>query len=356
MRAAWFEARFGNIESFFFSASNRLITILVLILFAWVTCQAQPGTPAIPPPTRVATIYVQVSLPNGRPAGGALVTLRPTRGAPSIGFANDSGRLEFPGMPEVQYSVTATSPSDPALVSDAVEMNPSLSANGNLTVQLLLRDRSDPTKGPKPGVIRAGENEQKIPRDARKAFNEGLKFKGSDEPLKALESFNRAVDLYHDYYQAFSERGDVNVSQRKLEEATVDFDRALKINAHYGPALRGSGYCKLEKKEFAGAIELFEKSVSNDPNNANTHLLLGIANLELDRRESARDALKKALSFDNQPVPRAHIYLANLYARERHYLEAADELHKYIELDPAAADAGGMREIEAKWRARAAAP
>jgi len=62
------------------------------------------------------------------------------------------------------------------------------------------------------------------------------------------------------------------------------------------------------------------------------------------------------LSFDTQPVPRAHIYLANLYARERHYLQAADELHKYIEADPAAADAAGMREIEAKWRARAAAP
>lgn len=356
MRAAWFEARFGNVEPYFFTASKRLITILVLILFAWVTCQAQPGTPAIPPPPRLATIYVQVSLPNGRPAGGALVTLTPSSGSPRNGFANDSGRLEFPGMPEVQYSVTAISPSDPNLVSDAVEMNPSLSANGNLTVQLLLRDRSDHTTSAKTGVVRVGESEQRIPSEARKAFNEGLKFRDKDEPLKALESFNRAVGLYREYYQAFSERGDVNVSQRKLEEAAADFDRALKINAHYGPALRGSGYCKLEKREFADAIELFEKSVSNDPNNANTHLLLGIANLELDRRESAREALQKALSFDTQPVPRAHIYLANLYARERQYLRAADELHKYIEADPAAADAAGMREIEAKWRARAVTP
>jgi tetratricopeptide (TPR) repeat protein len=259
-------------------------------------------------------------------------------------------------MPDAQYSLSATSPSDPNLASDVVETNPSLTANGNLTVQLLLRERADHSKGPKPGVIRAGENEQRIPKEARKAFNDGLKFKGNDEPLKALESFNRAVELYHDYYQAFSERGDVNVSQRKLEEAAADFDRALKINAYYGPALRGSGYCKLEKKEFADAIDLFEKSISADPNNANTHLLMGIANLELDRREPARDALQKALSFDTQPVPRAHIYLANLYARERKYLQAADELHKYIEADPAAADAAGMREIEAKWRARAVAP
>jgi tetratricopeptide (TPR) repeat protein len=141
-----------------------------------------------------------------------------------------------------------------------------------------------------------------------------------------------------------------------LDEAAADFDRALKLNAHYGPALRGAGYCKLEKKEFVEAIDLFEKSIFVDPNNANTHLLLGIANLELDRREPARAALQKALGFNTQPVPRAHIYLANLYARERQYLQAADELHKYIEADPLAPDAAGMKEIEAKWRARATVP
>jgi len=259
-------------------------------------------------------------------------------------------------MPEGQYALTATSQSDPGLVSDVVETNPSRTANGNLTVQLLLRDRVERRKDGRPGVVRADENEQKIPKEARKAFNEGLKFKGNDEPLKALDRFNKAVELFGEYYQAFSERGDVNIAQQRLDAAAADFDRALKINSHYGPALRGSGYCKLEKREFAEAIVLFEKSVTADPGNANTHLLLGIANLELDRREPARNALLKALSFTTQPLPRAHIYLANLYAREHQYRQAADELHIYIEADPLGAAAGGMKEIEANWRARAAAP
>ena len=81
MRAAWFEARFGKAEPYFFKASKRLTLILVLTLSAWASCQAQPERSTLPSPVRVATIYVQVSLPNGRPAGGALVTLRPTRGA-----------------------------------------------------------------------------------------------------------------------------------------------------------------------------------------------------------------------------------------------------------------------------------
>lgn len=358
MRDAWFEARAGNLGNLelCFIRSTRFILALVFALFAWTGCQGQANGSRMTDPIKLSTIYVQVSLPNGRPAGGALVTLKPNSGVPRKAFANDSGRLEFPEMPDGQYTLTATSVSDPNLVSDSVETNPSRTANGNLTVQLLLRDRSDHSKRPKPGVIRAGEAEQTIPKEARKAFNDGLKFKANDEPRKALESFKRAWELYSEYYQALSERGNVNISERKLEEAAADFEHALKINPHYGPALRGSGYCKLEKREFADAIELFEKSISAEPNNANTHLLLGIANLELDRREPARDALRKALSFDTQPTPRAHIYLANLYAREHQYTQAADELHKYIEADPVAAEAAGMREIEAKWRARAVAP
>lgn len=356
MRSRYLDARVDSSKPSFVKTSNKLTLILVLVLCAGIDCQAQPGPSTMPVPIRLSTIYIQVSLPNGRPAAGALVTLAPNSGVPRKAFANDSGRLEFPGMPEGQYTLSAVSQSDPGLISDMVETNPSKSANGNLTVQLFLREKPEPTKDSRPGVIRAGESEQKVPKEARKAFNEGLKFKGDNEPLKALVSFSRAVELYHEYYQALSERGDLNVSQRKLDAAAVDFEQALKLNIHFGPALRGAGYCRLEKREFVEAIDLFEKSISADPNNANTHLLLGIANLELDRREPARGALQKALSFNTQPVPRAHIYLANLYARERQYLQAADELHKYLDADPQAADAEGMRKVEAQWRARAALP
>ena len=117
--------RIGHPGHFFFKASKRFMFTLVLALLAWVSCPAQPGGSMVPTPIKLSTIYVQVSLPNGRPAGGALVTLTPGGGgAPRKAFTNDSGRLEFPGMPEGQYTLTATSPSDPNLVSDVVEMNP----------------------------------------------------------------------------------------------------------------------------------------------------------------------------------------------------------------------------------------
>ena len=65
--------------------------------------------------------------------------------------------------------------------------------------------------------------------------------------------------------QAFSERGDLNVLRHNLDAAARDFDQALKFNPRYGPALRGSGYCKLSAGEYQQAIELFQQSIAADP-------------------------------------------------------------------------------------------
>jgi Tfp pilus assembly protein PilF len=308
--------------------------------------------PAKPP--RVFTISGQVSLPNGRPAAGIMVKLSNQTGVARETFTRDSGRFEFAGMDEGSYVLVATSLSDPKLVSETVQTDTTRTATGNLTVNITLRESSGPEKR-KAGVLRVDDVDQKIPKEARKAFNQSLKFKENNEPNKALDGFSRAIDLYPGYYQALSERGDLYVTQRKLTDAAADFERAVKINAHYGPALRGAGYCKLEQGEFAEAIRDFEQSVSADPDNANTHLLLGIANLQLDRRDAAKAALLKALSF-NPPPLRAHIHLANLYAKEHLYQQAADELRKYLDAAPEDPDRKNLESVEAQWRARAAAP
>jgi tetratricopeptide (TPR) repeat protein len=320
---------------------------LIIGAITSATAQAQSET---------FTISGQVSFFSGRPAARMLVKLNTRAGMVREAFTNDQGRFEFTEIHGGVFTLMASNPADPSQKSEVVEREtPNRVLTDHIYVNLTLGE-AGPAKSSKPGVITVDEAERKVPKAAQKAFRQGLIFKDDNDLIKALESFSQAIALYPEYVRALVERGDIYIAQRKLDQAAAEFQRATKINGRDGPALRGSGYCKLEKQEFFEAVELFEKSISADPNNANTHLLLGIANLELDRREPARDALQKALSFDTQPVPRAHIYLANLYARERQYLQAADELHKYIEAEPMAAEASGLREVEAKWRARATAP
>ncbi|HEV7893264.1 MAG TPA: tetratricopeptide repeat protein [Pyrinomonadaceae bacterium] len=315
-------------------------------------------TTAPPKPTKIITVQGQVSLPEGAPAADSVVVTLTTRGgAVRQAYTNDLGRFEFEGMEEGTYTLSAKSLNDPALRSESVLTDASRTATGNLNVSLTLRREARADDKVRPAeVLTAAEAEQRVPKDALKAFRRGAKFRKSNETDKALQSYTRAVELYPEYFQALAERGDLLVTRRKLAEAAADFERALKLNPQYAPALRGSGYCKLEKREFAEAAKDFEKAVSAQPDNANTYLLLGIAYLELDRRAAAKEALFKALGSGSRQELRAYIYLANLYARGRQYKEAAEELHKYLEAVPTDPEAAKLRAIEARWLALAASP
>ncbi len=337
-----------------YSASRKFAGALILVALACGYGQSQqPPLPTQPPPPlRIFNIEGQVSLPDGRPAPHALVTLTAS-GTRRQTYSGEEGRFEFPAMEAGSYSLTATTIGNIQLISETVDTNTNRTATNKLNINLILRDAEAPIKS-RPRIITPAEAAQRIPKEARKAFQQGVRLKQEGERDQALLRFNKAIDLFPEYFQALSERGDLYVFQRKLDEAAMDFAVALTIDPQYGPALRGSGYCKLEKKEFAQAIDDFDRSISAEPENANTYLLLGIAYLELDRREPARRALLRALSFSTQSVPRAHIYLANLYALEHQYQQAADELRSYLDAEPAAADAKVLREMEARWRARVA--
>jgi Tfp pilus assembly protein PilF len=331
------------------------VLMLALLVAGVTSANGQQHTSAVPSrPGTMVTIQGQASLASGRPAVRAVVKLITRGGVPREAFTDDHGRFEFPLVEEGGYVLTATSLVDPSVYADPVETDTSRTATGRLNVNLTLHGPLE-SRSSKPGVIHVGESAAKIPKEARKAFERGQRIKGS-EPAKALESFSRAIELWPQYFQALTERGDLFISQRKLAEARVDFDRALKVESKYGPALRGAGYCRLEGRQFEEAVSHFERSILVAPDNANSYLLLGIANLELDRRQQAKQALEKSLTFTSQRVSRAHIYLANLYALEHRYQQAADELRKYLDAEPTAPDAKAVREMEARWRTRTAAP
>lgn len=335
-----------------------VLGVLLSLAPAFAPRAAAQDRPRLEPnnPYRTFVINGYVALPDGSPARRAIVRISSRQGFNREMPANDQGRFEFKEMPAGYYRLTASSPAEPSLVSEPAETDTSRTATDYVNVTINLR-RPDATSAAaaKPRAVSVAEATQKVPKEARKAFNQGLKLKDEGKPDEAFDSFSRAIELYPEYFQALAERGDLYVARRKLAEASADFDRALKLDARYGHALRGSGYCKLERREFAAAADDFERALASDPDNFNAHLLYGIANLELDRREEARKALQQALRLSPDGAVRAHIYLANLYARDHLFKEAADELHTYLTINPAAPDAERLKQVEAQWRDRATA-
>lgn len=300
-------------------------------------------------------IYGNVTLPDGNPAARVVVRISGLSGLNREVRTDNQGRYEFQGLPNGRYRLTVTNPENPAHYTDPVEADSSRTAGNRLLLHLYLKML--PTKsGPKAGTVSVAEASQQIPKDAKKAFEDGLRRKADRQLDKALESFTRAIDSYPNYFQALAERGELYIARSQIAEAIVDFERALKLNEDCAPALRGLGYCYLEQQKFPEATQYLERAASVDPAVANTHLFLGIASLALDRREAARQALQEALKIDRKGAVSAHIYLADLYAREERYKDAANELKIYLDASPDAPNAARLKAKEAELRSRAKSP
>jgi protein O-GlcNAc transferase len=197
------------------------------------------------------------------------------------------------------------------------------------------------------------EATQNIPKAARKAYDQGVKLQKENQSDKALAAFNQAVELYQEYFQALTERANLLMGGGKLTEATADFERALRLNDKYVPALRGLGYCQIQQKQFEAAVSNLERAFVIEPKVPLTLLLLGYANLSLSRYEPAKQCLEEALKLGPESSARAHVYLAEVFAHEQKFKEAADSIRRYLTLKPDAADAADLRKMESDWRARA---
>ncbi|MBL8188599.1 MAG: tetratricopeptide repeat protein [Acidobacteria bacterium] len=298
-------------------------------------------------------IFGRVSLPDGQPAARVRVFIETTNGLKRDVLTDQEGNYEFRGMSAGRYRVYATNPDVPEQFSEPAESDTTRSFANRLQINVYLRlPMHSDKKEAKPGTINVAEATQNIPKDARKAYEQGLKFHRENRPQQAMEQFNKAIELFPAYFQALTERGSLLMQHNNLAESELDFVRALQINDKYAPAYRGIGYCQIQQKQFQAAVSNLEKSFVLDPNAPMTLLLLGYANLSLNRYEEARQCFQQALKLGADTAARAHVYLAEIYAHEQKFKEAADSIAAYLKANPNAADAANLRKMEADWRQR----
>lgn len=297
-------------------------------------------------------VFGRVSLPDGKPARRVPVFIETGTGLKRDTLTNEEGNYEFRGLTTGRFRVWATNPDIPEQYADPAQSDSSRSYNNRLQIDVFLRLPLHKDKDAKPGTISAIEASQNVPKPARKAYEQGVKLQKDNQAEKALGAFNQAIELYPEYFQALTERANLLMQQNKLAEAEADFARALKINGKYSPAFRGIGLCQIQQKEFAAAVSNLENAFVLEPNAPMTLMLLGYANLSLNRYEEAKQCLQQALKLGSDSVPRAHIYLAEVFAHDGSFKEAADEIRAYLKAKPDAPDAASLQKMEADWRAR----
>jgi tetratricopeptide (TPR) repeat protein len=211
-------------------------------------------------------------------------------------------------------------------------------------------------------------------------IDEGKKFLEADNPLKAIECFDEAIDEFKKsgidqvyYYKgiALSSSGN-NIEAAKcfyqyilmshedaekclsngnnlfdknlIKAAIIFYDEAINLNQSLEEAHYRKGLALSASNEYSNAIVCFEKAISLNPNYAEAYCEKGIAMYYLNINNSKQANSKIMSCFDkaievNQLYTKAYFAKGKMCYKMNKYEDAIIMYNKAIEIEPKYAEA-----------------
>lgn len=92
-----------------------------------------------------------------------------------------------------------------------------------------------------------------VPEKAQKEFNKGNEALAKEDTAKALDRFQKAVNIHPQYAEALNAIGSVHMRQGENEKATEYFNKAVAADANYIPAHLNLVRAAAAQRDFAAA-------------------------------------------------------------------------------------------------------
>ena len=115
------------------------------------------------------------------------------------------------------------------------------------------------------------------PRNAREAYDAGLRLMAATRYEQAALNFSRVIDLKPDFADAYRMRGRVFVAEYSPDPAIQDFTKVIQLDPSDAMALVERGFARLDKKDYSNAIADADRSIALDPKLARAYNLRGTA-------------------------------------------------------------------------------
>ena len=165
------------------------------------------------------------------------------------------------------------------------------------------------------------------------AFNGmGLVYQEKREIQKAIQSFEKAINIQPRYVNAYNNLGNLYYESGKLEKAEAFFKKAIEINPKYFQAYNNLGnvYSDMGKKD--EAIALYEKVLELNPEDPDAYFNLGNVYKGKGRTEEAISAFRKVIDINPRDA-KALSNLGALYAIRGAREEAIASFNMAIQVD-----------------------
>ncbi|MGB2728304.1 MAG: tetratricopeptide repeat protein [Halobacteriota archaeon] len=170
------------------------------------------------------------------------------------------------------------------------------------------------------------------PEYASAYYNRGLTYSNLKRDKEAIADYNKAIELDPKYAYAYNNRGTAYRNLKRDEEAIADYNKAIELNPNFAYAYnnRGTAYSNLKKYE--EALEDYNKAVELDPNFAMAYNNRGVAYYKLEKYRKAKGDYNKAIELD-QNFDKAHANLGDSLFMKEDYDNAEKECREAIKIN-----------------------
>jgi tetratricopeptide (TPR) repeat protein len=175
--------------------------------------------------------------------------------------------------------------------------------------------------------------DQEVPPEAEREYQSGVKLLATDKEA-GYKSLRNAIQAYPDYYLALETLGTAYAKDNFLDEALVLLQHAVEVNPKGERSQYALGVIYYKKGRFDLATEAFKRADAIVPEDPNTLMYLGLAQVRNKQNAEAEQTLKLAYSKGAKNVPELHMALAQVYINDKRYKEAAAELRTLLKETP----------------------
>ena len=198
----------------------------------------------------------------------------------------------------------------------------------------------------------------KAPEPARKAFGKGVNAMDDQKWASAQKNFEKALDIYPDYAQAWSDLGEVLRHESKPTEARAALEKAVAADPKYIKPYVQLTILDLEEKKPEDAAEIAGKAVAMNPLEfPELYFYNAVANFNLKHFDVAESSARRATELDAaHEIPRAELLLGSVLIARGDRAGGLQHFRKYLELAPKARDAEQVKKAIAQLEAPGDSP
>jgi len=182
-----------------------------------------------------------------------------------------------------------------------------------------------------------------IPSNALNLYQKGMAAAKKNDPKAAVQSLSAAVAAHPNFVIALSDLATQYMVLKEWDKAAETYQALLKLKPNDTTAHQNLGIAAYNEKKMEDAESHFRKALELKSAGPTAHYYLGLILISTKRYPEAQAEFAAAIANGGENLALAHRYLGGLLMSSGKNQEAADELEKYLKLDPKAPDSDKIK-------------